>query len=164
MISKAIYEGCKRNKNVRIAWIDYQKASDSVSHRWAEKSTELVRVNSKIVRFCKLAMEKWNIRLHLKTNQEVMQLQPMQIYCGIFQGDSLSPLLFCIALISVTHKLSRPDCGYQVHRTERKIIHLLHMDDLKLLGSNEDDLENEIKTVKAVSKDITMIFGLENCV
>jgi len=38
------------------------------------------------------------------------------------------------------------------------------MDDFKLLGSNEDDLENEIKIVKAVSKDINMIFGLEKCV
>jgi len=70
-------------------------------------------------------MEKRNIRLHLKTKEEVMQSQPMQIQRGIFQGESLSPLLFRIALISLTHKLSRPDCGYQVHRTERKISHLL---------------------------------------
>jgi hypothetical protein len=32
------------------------------------------------------------------------------------------------------------------------------MDDLKLLGRNEDDLENEIKIVTAISN-----FGLENC-
>jgi len=55
MISKAIYEDCRRrNKNLSIAWIDYQKAFDSVPHSWVEKSIELVRVNSKIVRFCKL--------------------------------------------------------------------------------------------------------------
>ena len=34
---------------------------------------------------------------------------------------------------------------------------------LKLLGRSEDDLENEIKIVKAVSKDINMSFGLEKC-
>ena len=67
MISKAIYEDCRRrNKNLRIAWIDYQKAFDSVPHSWVEKSIELVGVNSKIVRFCKLSMEKWNTRLFLK--------------------------------------------------------------------------------------------------
>jgi len=59
MISKAIYEDCRRrNKNISIAWIDYQKAFDSVLHSWVEKSIELVGVNSKIVRFCKLSMEK----------------------------------------------------------------------------------------------------------
>jgi hypothetical protein len=37
------------------------------------------------------------------------------------------------------------------------------MGDLKLLIRNEDDLENEIKIAKAVSKDINMNFGLEKC-
>ena len=64
MISKTIYEDCRRrNKNLSIAWIDYQRAFDSVPHSWVEKSIELVGVISKIVRFCKLSMEKWNTRL-----------------------------------------------------------------------------------------------------
>jgi len=80
MISKAIYEDCRRrNKNFSIAWIDYQNAFDGVSHSWVEKSIELVGVNSRIIRFCKLSMEKWNTRLILKTKQEVIQSQPIQI-------------------------------------------------------------------------------------
>ena len=56
MISNAIYEDCmRRNKNLRIAWNDYQKAFDSVPHSWVEKSIELVRVKSTIVR---LGLEK----------------------------------------------------------------------------------------------------------
>ena len=98
--------------------------------------------NNKIVRFCNLSMEKWNTRLILKTKQEVMQSQPIRIRREIFQGDSLSPSLFCIALIPLTNELNRADCGYQVHGTETKISHLLYMDDLKLLGRNENDLEN----------------------
>jgi len=65
MISEAIYEDCRRrNKNLNIALIDYQKAFDSVPHSWVEKSIEMGGVNSKIVRFCKLSMEKWNTRLY----------------------------------------------------------------------------------------------------
>jgi len=37
------------------------------------------------------------------------------------------------------------------------------MDDLKLLGRNENDLENEMKIVKTISKDINMKFGLGKC-
>ena len=78
MISKTIYEDCRRrNKNLSTAWIDYQKAFDSVPHSWVEKSIELVGVNAKIIRFCKLSMEKWKTRLILKTKQEVMQSQPI---------------------------------------------------------------------------------------
>jgi hypothetical protein len=37
------------------------------------------------------------------------------------------------------------------------------MDDLKLLGRNENDLKNEIKIVHTISKDLNMNFGLEIC-
>jgi hypothetical protein len=93
--------------------MDYQKAFDSVSHSWLEKSIELVGLNSKIVRMCKLSVETWNRMPQLKTKQEVMRLQPIHIRSGIFQRDSLSPLIFCIALILLTHLLNRADCEYQ---------------------------------------------------
>ena len=108
-------------------------------------------------------MEKWNTRLILKTKQEVMQSQPIQIRSGIFEGDFISPLLFCIALIPLTNELNRGDCGYHVHGTERKINHLLYIGDLKLLGINENDLKNEIKIVQTISKFINMNFGFEKC-
>ena len=37
------------------------------------------------------------------------------------------------------------------------------MDDFKLLGRSEDDLENETKIVKAIGYNINMNFGLEKC-
>ena len=78
-------------------------------------------------------------------------------------GDSLSPSLFCIALIPLTNELNRADCGYQVHGTERKISQLLYMDDLKLLGRNENELKNEIKIVQTIGKFMNINFGLEKC-
>jgi len=83
------------------------------------------------------------------------------IHPAIFHGDCLSPLLFCIALNALTHDLNKADCVYQVHKTERKISHLLCMDDLKLLVGDDDKLENEIKIVKAIGKDINMNFVLK---
>jgi hypothetical protein len=50
MISKAICENYRRrNQNLSMAWIDCQKAFDSVPHSWVEKSIELVGVNSNTV-------------------------------------------------------------------------------------------------------------------
>ena len=37
------------------------------------------------------------------------------------------------------------------------------MDDQKLLGRNEDEQENEINIVKAISTDIKMKFGKKDC-
>jgi len=61
MVPKAILEDCQRqNKNLSIAWIDYQKTFDSVPLSWVEESKESVEVKSKIVRFYKLLLEKWS--------------------------------------------------------------------------------------------------------
>ena len=49
------------------------------------------------------------------------------------------------------------------NNNNRKISHLLYIDDLKLLGRNGNDLNNEIKIVQTISKDINMNFGLEKC-
>jgi len=81
---KGTEDWSRRNKNLNITWIDYQKASDSVPHSWVEKPIAFVGVNSKIVRFYKLSMEKWNTRLILKTKAEVMRTQPIQTGRGIF--------------------------------------------------------------------------------
>jgi len=78
-------------------------------------------------------------------------------------GDSLSPLFICIELIPLTNELNRAECGYQVHGTERKISHLLYMDDLKLQGRNENELKNKMKIVQTINKDMNMNFGLEKC-
>ena len=77
--------------------------------------------------------------------------------------DSLSPLLFCILLIALTHKLNRADCGYRVQKTERKVSHLLYVNELKLLVRDDDNLENGIKIVKTIGIDINMKFVLNNC-
>jgi hypothetical protein len=73
---------------------------------------------------------------------------------GIFQRDCVSPLLFCTAHLPLPNELNRADCRYQVHGTERKISLLLYMDDLKLVDRNEENVENGIKIMTAISKDI----------
>jgi len=62
-----------RNKNLSVAWFDYQKAFDSVPHSWVEKSMDLVGVNVEFLIFGKLSMEQLDIRLPLKTKQEIIQ-------------------------------------------------------------------------------------------
>ena len=81
---------------------------------------------------------------------------------GIFQGDSLSPLLFVVAYIPVTilRKLKQ---GYSFGKGKERVNHLLFMDDLKLYGSNDNEIESLVKVVKIVSGDTGMQFGFEKC-
>ena len=51
---------------------------------------------------------------------------------AIFQGDSLSALVFVLALISLSLILRKTKVAYDFSESKEKINHLLSMDDLKL--------------------------------
>jgi hypothetical protein len=117
LISKILLQDCRKTrKNLKIAWIDYHKAFDSVPHRWREMSIRMLRVNRVIFTLSKLSAEKWRTQLQLRANKGLMQSRSIKINRGKFQGDSLSSL-FCIGFIPVTRELNRYKFGYQVYGT-----------------------------------------------
>lgn len=72
-----------------------------------------------------------NIKLLLKGNMKTWKTQlvansepigEIKIKRGIFQGDSLSPLLFVIAMLPLTGILRRPLQGTNLARRREKII------------------------------------------
>ena len=103
-------------------------------------------------------MKSWRVELTIGSDV----LGEVKINRGIFQGDSLSPLLFIIALLSLTSILRKSKPGYKFASGE-KINHLLFMDDLKLYGENEKALDSLVQTVRIFTSDIRMEFGTEKC-
>jgi len=163
LISKATLQECKRRKKkLCMAWIDYQKAFDRVPNSWVIISLELIGINNKVISFTKKVMRYWRTSMRLHTENKVTETEDIKIQCGIFQGGSLSPLLFCIWLIPLTGQLNSLNTGYEEHTT-KTISHLLYMDDLKLIAKSEEELQKQIQIVKTFSDDIHMEFGLEKC-
>jgi hypothetical protein len=101
----------QKEKNLSMAWIDYQKAFDRVPHSWIIKSLELIGINNKVIAFTKKTMTYWRTCMRLHAEQELIKTEDIKIQYGIFQGDSLSPLLFCICLIPLTKQLNRLNTG-----------------------------------------------------
>jgi hypothetical protein len=146
LILKAILQECKcKKKNLCMARIDYQKVFDRVPHSWIIKSLKLFGINNKIISFTKKIMSHWRTRMRVPTENKLIETEEIEMQCGIFQGDSLSPLLFCICLTPLTEQLNRLNTGYEEHTTKTKISHLLYMDDLKLLGKSEEELQKQIQ-------------------
>ena len=145
----------KRRRNLRMVWIDYQKAYDSVPHSWILKCLKIFRIADNIVSFLEKSMTLWQTVVLL--NQDIIGI--ISIKCGIFQGDPLSPLLFIICLIPLSSLLSSNKFGFKI---ENDIInHLLYMDDLKLYGKSEKEIDALVNTVRISSEDIDMNFGLK---
>ena len=53
--------------------------------------------------------------------------------------------------------------GYSFGKGRSKLSHLLFMDDLKLYGGTQPDIDSLIRTVYSVTDDIGMRFGIDKC-
>ena len=157
-----ITENChKKKRSLSTVWIDYRKAFDSVPHSWILKALGIYKVSLVIINLLKSSMKLWNTNLFLNHTKGSTKSDKINVNCGIFQGDSLSPLLLCFSLIPLTNELNNTKYGYDIY--EKAINHLFYMDDLKLYAKNDKELEGLLSTVKQFSDVIGMEFGLDKC-
>ena len=149
-----------------MAWIDYRKAYDMLPHSWLRESLGLIKVAENIKQLLEGSMPNWKTVL----TAGGQELGEVDIRRGIFQGDSLSPLLFVVAMIPISILLNREKMGYRLGgevgqggEGGKRINHLLFMDDLKLYGRNWEEVEKLCHVVQEFSTDIGMVFGLDKC-
>jgi hypothetical protein len=163
LIDKMITERVKTKRHdISMAWIDYKKAFDSIPHSWILETLKIFKINPKIIEFIRDSMNKWKTQMHLYHDKGSITTKRINIKRGIFQGDSLSPLLFCLAITPLSQLLSREKIGYKLGNGIT-INHLLYMDDLKLYTKNDYQLEQALEIVQKFSSDIHMEFGLDKC-
>ena len=99
LIDKAVVRNSRRSKtNLKEAWVDLRKAYDMVPQSGILKTLELVGTATNIIELLKRSMQSWRTVLFSGKNR----LGKVNIRRGIFQGDSLSSLLFVVALSPVT--------------------------------------------------------------
>ena len=147
MINNAILENCKkRKKNLSTAWTDYKKAFESVPHSWILKCLQMYKIHPVLIAFIEESMSQWKTDMTL-VHKGVLETGPIRIKRGIFQHDSLSPLLFTMSLNPLSKELQMTRYGYQLDG-QTKINHLFYVDDLKLYGTSDNQLIELINIVK----------------
>ena len=160
LIAKTVLKDCKkRHTNLSMAWIDYKKAYDFVPHSWINECMEMFGIAENVRNLLKKSMEQWN--LSLSSNGE--DLGEMNVRIGIFQGDSLSPLLFVLSMVPLSLILRKVNAYYEWGKKDYKLNHLLYMDDLKLFAKSEEQIDTLVRTVHVFSTDFGMEFGMKKC-
>ena len=149
----------KRHTNLSMAWIDYKKAYDFVPQSWIKECMEMFGIAENVRTFLEKSMEQW--KLLLTSNGE--DLGEIDVKRGIFQGDSLSPLLFVLSMVPLSLILRKVNACYEWGKKEYKLNHLLFMDDFKLFAKNEEQIDTLVGTVHVFSTDIGMEFGMRKC-
>ena len=142
-----------------MGWIDYKKAYDMVPHSCIIECLDLFGVAENIESVLVNSMEKLKVMLC----SGISELGEVEIKRSIFQGDSLSPLMFVLALIPLSLILRKANAAYESSESQEKINHLLFMDDLQLYNRSEKGLDSLVQTVCVFIEDRGMEFGIEKC-
>ena len=128
-------------------------------HSWIAECLEMFGIAANVRQFLLRSMKDWKTEL----TSCGQTLGIVDINMVIFQGDSLSPLLFVLCMVPLSFVLKRSNDGYEWFGSGSKINHLLFMDDLKLFGNPYDQIDSLVQTVHTFSTDIGMEFGIKNC-
>ena len=84
-------------------------------------------MSNEVIKFIEKTIETWRVEL-------IASLAEVKIQRGIFQGDTLLPFLFVIAMMPLNHKLRKCSGRYKLSKSQEKINHLKYMDDIKLFA------------------------------
>ena len=151
-----------QRKRMAVAWIDYQKAYDRVPHGWLLKALKYAKVPRALRTFLKTLTQLWSTVFTIRSSGAVSQTGTVRYQRGLFQGDSMSPLLYCLCIAPLSHALETESVGYNCKFCS-PVTHTLFMDDLKVYSRSRRDLDQALGVVKRVSGAVGMKMGLRKC-
>ena len=169
VIVDALTRKAGTGRGIACAWLDYAKAFDSVSHAFIKHMLGVLKVNSRIRRLLNSMMGKWTVKYEAQTETGLRRSKPLKVRNGVLQGDTLSPLIFCLSISGIADALNRQIPMYETATSAGntgntlKLNHILYVDDGKLLARNQSDLEKAIKLVDVESRAIGLRLNADKC-
>lgn len=136
----------------------YIKVYNRVPHSWVTETLTMNKVHPKIISFLQQYMVNWNTWLYLEGTLS----DEVQIKRAIFQGNSLSAVLFMVVKLPLTWMLCEINCGYYISKEQQPVNHLLYMGDRKLYGGHKSRYRNWW-CVEKFDEDIKPPVSLAKC-
>ena len=138
-----------------MTWIDYRKAYDLAPHSWVNECMETFGIAVNLRTFLQKSIQQW--RLSLTANGQ--DLGDVNVKRGIFQRDSLSPLLFVLSLVPLSLILKKVNACYKWGKKEYKLNHLLFMDDLKLYAKSKEQTNTLVELCMCFAPTLAWSLG-----
>ena len=156
MASNCLY-GKKRSK-LYAAFIDFQKAFDTVHRDKLWEILQKIGVSTKMITTLKAMYTA--IKAVVKHGYE----KSPEINCtqGVRQGCLLSPLLFSLLVAEIAYQVAGGGrAGYQMVPGAQEIFALLFADDIVLLSLTPIGLQTQINNLKKAAETIGLIVNLQ---
>jgi len=158
-----VRDALESKRELSFAWIDFAKAFDSLSHEYIRWVLEAIGVKNDLRFIIVDLMTNWRLTFEGFEEGKIRKSSPLSIVNGVLQGDTLSPLIFCLCVAPISHMLNTQ---YELYVTANGTMgrrhtedtlalnHQYYVDDLVLYNRTVIILEMMVTDVKDLSKDI----------
>ena len=151
-------EAYATGRNLSVAWIDYQKAFDKVPHLWLKSMLRAIRAPVLVRRTMGKIMGLWKTGLQIPMRDGVVR-ETVSFKIGLYQGDSLSPLLFAL-VVSPLSSLLGVAGGFHSAYHRSPVTHLMFVDDLKIYEESAAELQSTLEVAEGLSVAVGMTLEL----
>ena len=152
-------------RNLAVAYYDYKKAYDMVHHDWMLRVYKWMGISDRVCNVLKVLMGLWKTRLEISVGGIKQTSRWISILKGFLQGDSYSPVGFCLTEVPVAYLLSVSQ-GYMMGVAggrQKKRTHSLFIDDLKVYARDHQRLEMVNEGIVTASSDTGALYGVKKC-
>ena len=166
LVDECIMQQVRQHKrNLAVAYYDYKKAYDMVHHDWMLRVYRWMGIPQKVCQVIGKLMRLWKTKLEVYRNGEKKISRWITIKKGFLQGDSYSPVGFCLTEVPIGELLKKSR-GYAMTRGEDSEVrrtHSLFIDDLKIYASGHEQLKVMNETIVLASEDTGAMYGVKKC-
>ena len=167
LVDRAVLrEIVEKRRSADIVYYDYRKAYDLVPHQWMEIVLHWMGFNCQTRKTFRKLQSLWRTRLEIVDDGKKIMGRIQRFKRGFFQGDSLSPVVFCLCEVPLGIMMSKTN-GYRFGNRkedgEVRVTHSYYIDDLRTIQESKGKQELINETVTRMSKDIGMEFGVKKC-
>lgn len=145
------------NMPVYLHFIDFQKAFDSIHRDTMWKIVKSYGIPTKLINVMKAIYEDTKCCIRVGDSDT----RGFKIETGVRQGCILSPFLFILTIDFIMKKEDSKDYGVKIG--EEKIFDLAFADDIALLDSNENKLQECTNNLKNNAEKVGLRFNAKKC-
>ena len=115
IINVIMDEETNQQRNLAVAFYDYEKAHDMVRHEWMTRMYQWIGVLKKVVNVVVKLTEEWKTRLEVSEDGNVLTSRKINVRKRLMKGDSYSSVGFCLTEVPILLLIEETD-GYTMER------------------------------------------------
>uniref|UniRef100_A0A0N4ZL55 Reverse transcriptase domain-containing protein n=1 Tax=Parastrongyloides trichosuri TaxID=131310 RepID=A0A0N4ZL55_PARTI len=138
------------------AWIDFKRAFDTISHSKLKLILTKVGIDKRLLDIIFTSMKHWSFKINSSKSKTWIKLHK-----GIYQGDSMSPTLFILSILPLSHILNKE--ATIALSPNIKLNHIKFYDDIKLFAKTPEHLSTLVSRVEKFGEEIGLLTNAKKC-